>query len=111
MAVLVAYASKHGSTQGIAERIAEKLRQLGMQAEALPVEAIKDSRSYQAFVIGSATRPSYPSTQCGCSASAPSAQRFRIASSSPGRGDMREADMKCKVAAWLLPIHSRATVA
>ena len=54
MVVLVAFASKHGSTQGIADRIAEKLRQLGKEAEARPVEAIKDLRSYQAFVIGSA---------------------------------------------------------
>ena len=34
MAVVVAYASKHGSTQGIVERIAEQLRQLGKEAEA-----------------------------------------------------------------------------
>ena len=54
MVVLVAYASKHGSTQGIAERIAEKLRQLDKEAESRPVEAINDLRSYQAFVIGSA---------------------------------------------------------
>jgi menaquinone-dependent protoporphyrinogen oxidase len=54
MAVLVAYASKHGSTQGIAERIAEKLRQLGIQAEARPVEEVSDPGSYQALVIGSA---------------------------------------------------------
>jgi menaquinone-dependent protoporphyrinogen oxidase len=33
MTILVAYASKHGSTQGIAERIAERLRQLGKEAE------------------------------------------------------------------------------
>jgi menaquinone-dependent protoporphyrinogen oxidase len=54
MAVLVAYASKHGSTQGIAERIAEKLRQLGKEAEAQPLETVKDPRSYEALVIGSA---------------------------------------------------------
>jgi len=54
MAVLVAYASKHGSTQGIAERIAEKLRQLGKEAEARPVDAVEDPESYEAFVIGSA---------------------------------------------------------
>jgi menaquinone-dependent protoporphyrinogen oxidase len=54
MAVLVAYASKHGSTQGIAERIAEKLRQLGKEAEARPMNAIEDPESYEAFVIGSA---------------------------------------------------------
>ena len=53
MTVLVAYASKHGSTQGIAERIAEKLRQLGKEAEARPIEDVKDPGSYEAFVIGS----------------------------------------------------------
>jgi len=54
MTVLVAYASKHGSTQGIAERIAEQLRQLGKQAEARPVDEVSDPSSYEALVIGSA---------------------------------------------------------
>jgi menaquinone-dependent protoporphyrinogen oxidase len=54
MTVLVAYASKHGSTQGIAERIAEQLRQLGKEAEARPVEEVSDRGLYEAFVIGSA---------------------------------------------------------
>ena len=54
MALLVAYASKHGSTQGIAERIAQQLRQLGKEAEARPEEAVEDPERYEAFVIGSA---------------------------------------------------------
>jgi menaquinone-dependent protoporphyrinogen oxidase len=54
MAVLVAYASKHGSTQEIAERIAEKLRQLGKEAEARPVDAVADPGNYEALVVGSA---------------------------------------------------------
>lgn len=54
MTILVAYASKHGATQGIAERIAEKLRQLGKEAEARPVDAVENAGSYDAFVIGSA---------------------------------------------------------
>ena len=54
MTILVAYASKHGSTQGIAERIAEKLRQLGKEAEARPENAVENPGSYEAFVIGSA---------------------------------------------------------
>jgi menaquinone-dependent protoporphyrinogen oxidase len=54
MTILVAYASKHGSTQGIAERIAERLRQMGKEVEARPVDAVEDPRSYEAFVIGSA---------------------------------------------------------
>ncbi len=54
MAVLVAYASKHGATEGIARRIAEKLRQLGKEAEARSMETIADINGYDAFVIGSA---------------------------------------------------------
>lgn len=54
MRVLVAYASKHGSTREIAERIAEKLRQLGKPAEARAVEEAAEVGSYDAFVIGSA---------------------------------------------------------
>ncbi len=54
MTVLVTYASKHGSTQRIAERIAEKLRQLGKDAEARPVDAVENPGSYEALVIGSA---------------------------------------------------------
>ncbi len=54
MTVLVAYASKHGSTQGIAERITGKLQQMGKQAEARSVDAVKNPGSYEALVIGSA---------------------------------------------------------
>jgi menaquinone-dependent protoporphyrinogen oxidase len=54
MTLLIAYASKHGSTQGIAERIAEKLRQLGKEAETRSVDTVEDPESYEAFVIGSA---------------------------------------------------------
>ena len=54
MTVLVAYASKHESTQGIAERIGDKLRQMGKQVEVRAVDAVKDPGSYETFVIGSA---------------------------------------------------------
>jgi menaquinone-dependent protoporphyrinogen oxidase len=54
MHVLVAYASRHGATQGIAERIAETLTAAGIEAEAQPVAAVKSAAEYDAFVIGSA---------------------------------------------------------
>ncbi len=54
MSILVAYASKHGSTRGIAERIAEKLRAVGQDVQARPVGATDDLAGYDAFVIGSA---------------------------------------------------------
>jgi menaquinone-dependent protoporphyrinogen oxidase len=54
MHVLVAYASRHGATQGIAERIAETLRAAGLEAEARPAASVKSMAEYDAFVIGSA---------------------------------------------------------
>ncbi|WP_103662960.1 flavodoxin domain-containing protein [Microbacterium sp. CJ77] len=54
MPVLVAYASRHGSTAGIAERIAEVLTDAGVPAEARPVSRIDDLDEYDAFVIGAA---------------------------------------------------------
>lgn len=54
MRVLVAYASKYGSTKGIAEFIGEKLREHGIQVDVQSVDSVKDLPSYDAFVIGSA---------------------------------------------------------
>ena len=55
MPVLVVYASKHGSTRGIAERIAAKLTEEGHPAQARPVQEASGLEGYDAFVIGSAT--------------------------------------------------------
>jgi menaquinone-dependent protoporphyrinogen oxidase len=54
MKVLVAYASRHGATAGIAERIADGLRVRGLTAEARPVDEVGEVERYDAFVIGSA---------------------------------------------------------
>jgi menaquinone-dependent protoporphyrinogen oxidase len=52
--VLVAYATKHGSTTEIADKIAETLGSAGVHAVALPIEHIGDLNSYSAVVLGSA---------------------------------------------------------
>lgn len=54
MKVLVAYASKHGSTRGIARFIGEKLRQCGLDTDVLEVAQVQNLWGYDAFVIGSA---------------------------------------------------------
>ena len=54
MTVLVAYATRHGSTQGIAERIAVRLREDGVEAVACPVASVRDAAAYDAFVVGGA---------------------------------------------------------
>jgi menaquinone-dependent protoporphyrinogen oxidase len=52
--VLVAYATRHGSTRGIAERIAGRLRDAGLDAEARPAADVRDPAGYDAFVVGGA---------------------------------------------------------
>lgn len=54
MRVLVAYATRHGATAGIAERIANTLTAAGLTAEARPVEDIGDLGPYDAVVLGGA---------------------------------------------------------
>jgi menaquinone-dependent protoporphyrinogen oxidase len=54
MKILVAYASKHGSTKGIAEYIAADLRGIGNEVDVTSVEEVVDPRAYDAYVIGSA---------------------------------------------------------
>jgi menaquinone-dependent protoporphyrinogen oxidase len=54
MRVLVAYASKYGSTRGIAERIAHKLNESGHVATAVRVSEAGPLGGYDAYVIGSA---------------------------------------------------------
>jgi menaquinone-dependent protoporphyrinogen oxidase len=54
MSILVAYASKHGATGEIAERIGESLRASGQNADARPVQEAGDLGSYEGFVVGSA---------------------------------------------------------
>ena len=54
MSVLVAYASKHGATRQIAERIGDVLRGRGLSAEVRPIRGVTDLDDYQAFVIGGA---------------------------------------------------------
>jgi menaquinone-dependent protoporphyrinogen oxidase len=52
--ILVAYASKHGATREIVERIAQTLTTAGQEAEARPVREAQDLDGYDAVVIGSA---------------------------------------------------------
>ncbi|MHA6523532.1 flavodoxin domain-containing protein [Tessaracoccus sp. G1721] len=54
MNVLVAYATRHGSTAGIAERIAEVLTREGHTAVATPVEEAGPPGGYDAVVLGGA---------------------------------------------------------
>ncbi len=54
--ILVTYASRAGSTAGVAEAIGQTLAEKGMQVDVLPMQDVKDLSPYQAVVAGSAIR-------------------------------------------------------
>ncbi len=54
MRVIVAIASKHGSTEGIGQAIADRLQQLGLEAIAMRVGDVTDLSGVNAIVLGSA---------------------------------------------------------
>ncbi len=52
--ILVAYASKHGATEEIAEKIGQVFRQAGLPTDVLPAHRVSDVTPYAAVVLGSA---------------------------------------------------------
>jgi menaquinone-dependent protoporphyrinogen oxidase len=54
MRVLVAYATRHGATAGIAERVAAVLTAAGLPADARAVEDVENIEPYGAVVVGGA---------------------------------------------------------
>jgi menaquinone-dependent protoporphyrinogen oxidase len=55
MRVLIAYASRYGATQGIAERIAASLHRQNLAPSLQPVQEAADPAAYDAVIVGSAT--------------------------------------------------------
>jgi menaquinone-dependent protoporphyrinogen oxidase len=51
--ILVCYASRYGSTRGIAEIIADELRDAGYEVTLSPVSDVGDPGNYDAVIIGS----------------------------------------------------------
>jgi menaquinone-dependent protoporphyrinogen oxidase len=54
--ILIAYASKYGSTKEVAEYIGQVLQEAGGKVEVRNVNDIKDISAYQSVIVGSATR-------------------------------------------------------
>ena len=53
-AVLVAYATKKGSTQEVAEAVAEVLRERGLEVELRAAREVEDVSAYAGVVVGGA---------------------------------------------------------
>lgn len=54
MKIIVTYATRTGSTTGVAEAIAKTLREHGAQVDVIPMQDVTDLTHYQAVVAGSA---------------------------------------------------------
>lgn len=52
--VLVAYGTTHGSTEGIANMIADTLRSEGLRADVRPAAEVRDVAGFDAIVLGGA---------------------------------------------------------
>jgi menaquinone-dependent protoporphyrinogen oxidase len=52
MKILIAYASKHGSTREVADAIAATLEPSGIEIEVRPAQAVNDPGVYDAVVLG-----------------------------------------------------------
>ena len=52
--ILVTYASRSGSTRGIAEAIGATLAESGLQVDVMPMQEVEDLSPYRAVVVGSA---------------------------------------------------------
>jgi menaquinone-dependent protoporphyrinogen oxidase len=50
--ILVAYATKYGSTKEIAEKIGDIFKQESLQADVLPVKSVKNLAGYKNVVLG-----------------------------------------------------------
>lgn len=56
--ILIAYATRTGSTKGISEFIGDTLTKLGEKVEIKPVQSVTDLSNYKAIIVGSAIQGS-----------------------------------------------------
>lgn len=54
MRVLVAHASKHGGTEGLAQWVGEALEHQGFEAVVLPASSVTEVDTYDAVIVGGA---------------------------------------------------------
>jgi len=108
--ILVAYASRTGSTAEVAKAIGQTLAESGAQVDVLPMQDIKDLAPYQAVVAGSAIRGGkwlpeamqFMQTHQAALAQKPFAAFLVCMTLAMPKGDYRE-----HVATWLEPVRLR----
>jgi menaquinone-dependent protoporphyrinogen oxidase len=105
--ILVTYASRSGSTAGVAQAIGKSLAETGALVDVLPVQKVKDLAPYCAVVAGSAIQGGqwlpeamqFVQAHRADLASKPFAAFLVCMTLSMQKGDYRQ-----QVAAWLSPV-------
>ena len=64
MNVLVAWASRHGATKGIAERVADTLRKRGLEVTLERADRVRRVDGYDAFVVGGCSYMFHWASEC-----------------------------------------------
>lgn len=108
--ILVTYASRSGSTEGVAQEIARTLAQAGAMVDVLPVQEVKDVAPYSAVVAGSAIQGGqwlpeathFVHTHQAALARKPFAAFLVCMTLAMNKGDHR-----AQVAGWLAPVRAR----
>jgi len=54
--ILLAYGTASGSTEEVAQAVADEMRQAGAEVNVQPVESVKEIAGYDAVVVGTAVR-------------------------------------------------------
>jgi menaquinone-dependent protoporphyrinogen oxidase len=105
MKALVAYASKNGSTEEIAQAIAEELRSHGLEADCREAGEVRDLKPYGAVVLGSAVYAKRwrPSARCFLRRHGPALSVMPWWVFSSGPVGEPKADDEAKAAEWYEP--------
>ena len=107
--ILVTYASRNGSTAGVAEAVGKTLAETGMQVDVLPMQEVVDLAPYRAVVAGSAIRSAQwlPEAMQFVQAHRAELARKPFAAFLVCMTlAMKNGDYRQQVAAWLDPVHA-----
>ncbi len=113
--ILLVYATRYGSTEQVAETVADTLRQAGLRVDLLPMREVKSLEPYDAIVLGAAIYNTKwnPDAHAFLSQHEEILQRRPVAIFSLGpttrnpaakKGSLRQLDKDLEKYPWLKPV-------